>query len=213
MFSQHDIGKKYPQITHRHGDGVQLGQLPQHRIRIGYQHLRQNDGAGQDDHHPDAVHIRAVFVLFQQLRRNKLTGVLIVQQHPKRCVDADHQRGKLADGIAGRINDHEQIAHAIVFTQPLKCPVGAVGIVRVKVVCDHRRIKHHPHGNGTEDRTHDHHPCRKDHTSWEAFGRILHLIDIRRNLLTAAHCKYENGQTAKIFPVKDGDQVLQAEIH
>lgn len=54
-------------------------------------------------------------------------GVLVAQQHAQRRVDGDDEREELADGVAGGVDDHEQVAHAVVVAQLLEGPVGAVG--------------------------------------------------------------------------------------
>ena len=84
----------------------------------------------------------------------------------------------------------------VVFTQFLEGPVSAVGYIGVKAFrafVDHSRIEHHTHSDGSKDCADHNHNGKSDHTLGETAGRILYLIYIRGDLLTATYGKYQDG--------------------
>ena len=152
--AQGDVGGKHPQVAHGHTHRVQLGQLAQNGSSTGHEGLCQNDGAGQHRHHLDAVAVHAVGVDLVQSLRDELLGVLVIQQHTQRCVDAQNQHGELADDVAQGVDDHEQIAHMVVLTQPLESPVGTVGNIGVEALCagvDDGGVEHAAHGQRAQN--------------------------------------------------------------
>ena len=211
-----DVRCKYPEITHRHTYGVKLGELLQNGGCTRNKGLYEDDGTGKNRNHLDTVDIGTLIVLSEKLRRDKLTRILVVEQHTKRCIDTDDKRGKLTYRIAQCIDDHQGITHVIVLAQSLECPVGAVGVVGVEALLglvDDGRIEHHAHRDGTKDRTDHNHDRQADHRTREALTRVLYLINIRRDLLTATDREYQDGQGGEVLPVKGRNQVLRTEIH
>ena len=82
---------------------------------------------------------------------DELLGMLVVQQHSQRCINAQNQNSELTDDIAQGINDHKEVANMVILTQFLERPVGAVGNVGVEALgalVEHSRIEHSAHGNG-----------------------------------------------------------------
>ena len=103
----------------------------------------------------------------------------------------------------------------IVLAQSLECPVGTVGVVGVEALLglvDDGRIEHHAHRDGTENRTDHNHDRQADHRTREALARVLYLINIRRDLLTATDSENQDGQGREVLPVEGRKQVLRTEI-
>ena len=213
--AQGDVGSEHPQVTHGHAHGVQLGELTQHGGSTGHEGLCQNDGAGQHRHHLDTVAVDAVGVDLVEPLRDELLGVLVVQQHTQGSVDAEDQHGKLADDVAQSVDDHEQVAHVVILTQLLECPVGAVcriGVEAFGAGVDDGGVKHPAHGKSAQDRTGDHHACQSDHAPGEALAGVFHLVDVGGDLFTAAHGKHQDGQRSKVGNVEGGDQAAEAQV-
>ena len=192
--TQSDVCGKYPQITQRHAYRVQVGQLLQDTGSAIAECLNDDDRTRQDDDHPDTVDICVIFVLLQQSLRDKLTSLLVVQQHAQRRIDAQNKRRELTDGIADRVDDLERITDTIVCAELFKCPVRTVRNVSVLICHDFFHIEHHAHSNGAQDRADHDHDGQGDHTLRESLGRIFYLIDIRRDLLTSADGEDEDTQ-------------------
>ena len=64
------------------------------------------------------------------------------------------------------------------------------------------RIKHHSQGNGSQHRRHRYHHRQGNHAPGKIPGRVLHLVHIGRNLLTAAYGEDQDGQPHEEAGVK-----------
>ena len=136
------------------------------------------------------VCICAVLILLEHGCRDVIV-IRIVKQHTKRRVDGDDHNCKLSDQVTDRIDHHKKVAQSVILSQCLECTVCTVCH---KVFRNVVGVKHHTHGNGSQHSTDSNHDSQGDHTLREILGRILSLINIRRNLLTSAHRKHQDGQ-------------------
>ena len=159
--------------------------------------------------------MHAVGVDLVQSLRDELLGVLVIQQHTQRCVDAQDQHGELADDVAQGVDDHEQIAHMVVLTQLLESPVGTVGDIGVEALCagvDDGGVEHTAHGQRAQNSAGDHHDGQRDHAAGEALAGVLDLIDVGRDLLAATHSEHQNGQGREVGDVEVGDETAKAQV-
>ena len=159
--------------------------------------------------------MHAVGVDLVQALRDELLGVLVVQQHTQRGVDAEDQHGELADDIAQSVDDHEQVADVVILAQLLEGPVGTVGGIGVKArgaFIDDGGVEHAAHGQRAQNGADHHHAGQCDHALGEALAGVLDLVDVGRNFLAAAHSEHQNGQRGEVGDVEVRDEAAEAQV-
>ena len=203
VFLQHHVGEEHPQVPERHAHRIQADQPVVEAGHVADPQGRddQQDGnqhGGQfvpGDRHPIGVHFGEHF--------GHELGIHVRQQDLDGGVDGNGQGGRLSQGVADGVDDHEGLADAIVFTQ---LGEAVVGPVHHQVLGDVGGVEHQAHGKGPQQGGDRHHSGHEDHGFGIFRRRFLQVVDIGAQPFAAAHRKDQDAQCGHVVKIEGGHQ-------